>query len=131
MTREQIRLIPELNKKILHDEAHLVYLKEKATAVPALATNERVKSSKTNDSMKYADAAIDLEAELMQKRAELKALKDEATIWIETLESPLERRIFVMRLIKCFTWDEIADLIGYSRRRIFQLKEAVIKTKTL
>ena len=76
--------------------------------------------------MKYADAAVDLEIELQVKRDELNELKDDAMDWIETLETQLDRRIFRMRLIKCFTWDEIAELIGYSRRRTFAIAERII-----
>lgn len=126
MTRENIKRIPDLNNKILHDEAQLRYLKEKATAIPALTAVERVQSSRKIDSMKYADAAVDLEIELRQRRDELRELTEEAMEWIMTLKTPLERRIFRLRLIKCFTWDEIAELIGYSRRRTFAIAERII-----
>ena len=130
MTRETIRRIPELNNQILRDEAQLRYLKEKATSVPALSTKEKVQSSRQNDSMKYADAAVDLEVELVKKRDELRELTEEAIEWIETLDTSRERRIFRMRLIQCYTWEEIADLIGYSRRRTFEIAESVIQSKT-
>ena len=131
MTRDKIRRIPELNNRIMRDEAQLRYLKEKATAVPALSVNEKVQTSQTSDRMKYADAAVDLELELKVKRDELKELMEEAGEWIQTLNTPLERRIFKMRLHKCFTWEEIAELIGYSRRRTFQIVETVLQDKTV
>ena len=130
MTREDIRRIPELNNAILRDEAQLRYLKEKSTAVPAISTKEKVQGGTSQDRMKYADAAVDLEVELRIRWDELRELQEEAGEWIKTLDAPLERRIFKMRLIKCFTWDEIAELIGYSRRRTFEIAERIITTRT-
>ena len=130
MTRETIRRIPELNNKILRDKAHLRYLREKATAVPALSVNERVQTSKKNDRMKYSDAAVDLEAEIKQKMNELESLQKEAKEWIGTLDTAFERRIFLMRLYRCLTWEEIAELTGYSSRRILQIAADVIQNNT-
>lgn len=129
MTRETIRKIPQLNNKILRDEAQLRELKEKATAIPSISANERVQSSRNYDRMKYADAAIDLEVELRVQRDELKELKEEAGEWINTLDTALERKIFSMRLWKCLTWEEIAELTGYSSRRILQIAAVVIQNK--
>ena len=129
MTREDIRRIPELNNRILRDEAQLRYLKEMATAVPALSADERVQTSKKYDRMKYVDAAVDLELELKDRIDELKELKEEAGEWISTLDTSLEKRIFKLRLKACLTWDEVADIIGYSRRRTFEIVEKTLKDK--
>ena len=129
MTREIIRRIPQLNNKILRDEAQLRELKEKATAIPTLSASEKVQTSRNLDRMKYADAAVDLEKELGDKRDELKELMEEAELWIDTLDTSLDRRIFRLRLLRCLTWDEIAELIGYSRRRVFEIAEIVIQNK--
>lgn len=129
MTRDEIKRIPELNNRIMRDEAQLRYLKERATAVPALSQQERVQTSRVSDRMKYADAAVDLEVELRYRKDELKELMEEAGEWIKTLDTSLEKRIFKLRLHKCYTWEEIAELVGYSSRRVLQIVENVINNK--
>lgn len=130
MTREDIRRIPELNNRILRDEAHLRYLKEKATAIPEMPYDrEKVKTNKKMDRMRYADEAVDLEIEIEYRREALKEMQKDATLWIDTLDSYFDKRIFRLRLIKCLTWEEIADLIGYTSRRVYQIAERVINDK--
>lgn len=129
MTREIIRRIPEIYKKILREEAQLQFLREKATSLPALIVEEKVQTSVKKDSMKYVDAAIDLEIEIIQLKHELNNLTEEAKDWIETLDVPIERRIFQMRLIDCLNWEDIAELIGYSSRRIRQIATMVVNNR--
>lgn len=130
MTKEDIRRIPKLSRLIERDELQLKTLLDKAQSVPSLNADEKVQTSKIKDRMKYVDAAVDLETELKEKREELELLQVEASEWIDTLDTSLEKRIFKMLLIKCYTWDEITELIGYSRRRLFQIRDIVIATKT-
>ena len=134
ITREEIRKIPELHKLIQRKTEQLRYLSEKATSVPSgLAEGERVQTSPDNSAGKYIDAAADLNREILQDQMELLELQRKAALFIETLPMDTETnklavKILRYRYIKCYSWEEVSDLIGYQQRYIQRLEFDIVDT---
>lgn len=127
ITRDEIRSIPELYKSIQRDKEQLRYLREKATSVPSgISDRERVQTSPSNDGMKYVEEAADLDKDIRRKELELLELQSRAKLFIDTIDKPLTMRVMKRRYLKCETWEEIADMLGYDDRYIRRLEyEAV------
>ena len=124
ITREEIRRIPELHKSIKRDKEQLLFLREKSTSIPSLNDTERVQTSPSNNVNKYSDEAADLYKEIQRKEAELLELQIKTRSFIKTVEDPLARKILKLRYLKCYTWEEVAELTGYVTRwvRIVEFK---------
>lgn len=127
ITRDEIRRIPKLHKSIERDREQLLYLYEKATCIPSLNIHERVQTSPTNQSNKYIDAAVDLADEIREKQTELEELQVRASLFIETVDDDLTKRMLRMRYIKCYTWETVGDLLGYVPRWLMRLEAEAIK----
>lgn len=127
MTKNDIKRITALNSALKREREQLDYLKAKATTVPAIEYKERVQTSVKNDSNHYVDEAIDLEAEIADLQAELEELQEELKSKLKILNGRLARRIMELRYLKCLKWDEIADVLGYTVRRLQQIEESSIK----
>ena len=128
ITRDEIRQIPDLHKSIERDKEQLVFLREKATCIPStLKDQERVQTSPSNSGNKYIEEAVDLNKEIQRKKEELTELQGRAKQFIVTVEDPLTRKILKLRYLKCYTWDEVAELTGYVVRWVQQIEWSVIK----
>ena len=128
LSKSDIRRIPELYKQLQHDREHLRYLREKATSVGSTTQNsEKVQTSPSNDSMRYIDAAVDLEREIREKELELLDLQSAAAEFRKNLTDPLQRQVIRYRYLKCCTWEQVADLLGYSVRRVYQVEAEALK----
>ena len=124
MTKEELRTIPKLHTQIKRKEEQLLYLSEKATAIPSIMPDpNKVQTSPSNNANKYSDAAIDLAGEIEADKARLDELKGLAKVLIANMPRTCGRerlavKVMKYRYIKCYTWDEIADRMGYSRDRV-------------
>lgn len=128
ITREELRRIPELYKSIQRDKEHLAYLREKATSVPStLKDQERVQSSPNPGVNKYVEAAADLSREIGWKQTCLDDLTCRASLFIETIQDDLARKVMEYRYVKCYEWNEIADVMGYAMRYLQQIEWEEIK----
>lgn len=132
ITRAEIRRIPELHKSILRDKEQLIFLREKATAIPStLPDHERVQTSPSGGGNRYVEAAIDLDKDIRRKEHLLAELQTKAREYIESLpnETETERlihKILRYRYLKCYTWEETAELLGYYERHIRRLEYKVV-----
>ncbi len=127
ITRDEIRAIPELHKSIQRDMGHLDYLREKATSVPSgISDGERVQTSPKNDGNKYVEAAVDLCRDIQRKEAELEDLQARAKEFISTIGESLPRKVMTLRYLDCCEWDQVADLAGYTERRVQQVEFEVV-----
>ena len=133
ITRDEIRKIPELHKLIGRKQAQLRYLNEKATSVSSgLAEGERVQTSPSNSADKYIVEAADLNREIQEVQLELIELQSRTDFFIRTLPRETETqklaiKIMRYRYLKCYTWDEIADLVGYGTRWIQQIEWDIVQ----
>ena len=120
ITLEELRSIPHIYKQSQKKREQLLFLKEKATAVPSPQgrDGDRVQVSPSNNANKYSDEAADLNREIIDDEIKLIALQREAEIFIRTVEDRRAKKILRMRYIKCYTWDEVAELTGYVVRTL-------------
>ena len=130
ITRTELRSIPELNRQIRRDKEQLMYLQEKATALPpTMSEHERVQTSHTNNSNRSVDAAVDLSREINARERELDVLTTKATEFIESLPDTsrteiLQKKIMRYRFCDCLMWREISDLLGYDAIYIQRLAKS-------
>ena len=66
--------------------------------------------------MQTVDKIVDLQAEVDKEIAVLVDLIAEIHTKIEQLENPTERAVLTERYINVKSWEEIAEIIGYSDR---------------
>lgn len=123
MTVEELRAIPELYKKLEKDRERLHYLRELSTTVPALRVDPaRVQTTVVNRSMLIADEVIDLERSVKDLEALLEAREREALDLIKPLPDP-ERKVLLLFYVGHFSIRETGDILFFSPRRVYQLKE--------
>lgn len=132
ITRDEIRKIPDLYKSIKRDKDHLQYLNEKATCIPSMNTEtERVQSSPSNHGNIYVEAAVDLAKEIKDAEAELDELQARAAIFIAAVDEILPKKILTLRYIRCYSWDMVADLVGYDERYVRRIEYQVVSELAL
>ena len=123
ITRDEIRSIPELYKSIARNREHLYYLREKATSVPSMNTEtERVQSSPSNHGNIYVEEAVDLAKHIKEQEAELEELQVRTTQFINAIDGLLPKKILTLRYIRCYSWEVVADLVGYDERYVRRIE---------
>ncbi len=128
ITRDEIRSIPELHKSIIRDKEQLLFLREKATCIPSSTTDrEHVQSSPSNHGNKYVEAAVDLSHDIQKKEARLATMQQNARGFIETIEDPKARKVLEMRYLKCYTWEEVSELSGYTMRWAQHIEWTIVR----
>ena len=128
ITRDEIRSIPDIHKSIKRDKEQLLFLREKATCIPSSTTDqERVQSSPSNHGNKYVEEAVDLSKDIQKKEEELLELQKRAKEFIGIVEDPLAKKILKLRYLKCYTWDEVAELTGYVVRWVQRIEWDSVK----
>ena len=133
ITREEIRSIPELYKSIQRDKEQLLYLQEKATSVPStIPDHERVQTSPSNNGNKYVEEAVDRSREIKEKELKLAELQHRmrgliASLPRETETDKLAVRILRLRYLKCYTWEEVAELTGYVERHVRRVEYEILE----
>ena len=129
ITREELQAIPYTAKRIERAQAHLDYLHEKATCIPSPSGSygDKVQHSPSNRGNIYIEAAVDLESEIKLLEAELESMKVQAELWIATVKDKTTRKILTYRYIDCMTWDDVADLVGYTVRHTHRLANDAVE----
>ena len=127
ITRDEIRSILELHNSIMRKKEQLYYLQEKATAVPSgLSDGERVQTSPSNTADRYIVEAADLNREIMDTETKLIELQRRTSLFIDTVQDPLARKVLKYRYLECMRWHEIADLLGYTEGYLRQIERTTI-----
>lgn len=123
ISREELRSIPVIHKQIQREQEQLLFLREKATSLPStLPDHERVQTSPSSNVNRYTEEAVDLNREIQTRLEELTELQIRASVFIDTVEDPLTKKILKYRYLKCYTWNEVSELLGYDARWIQQLE---------
>lgn len=123
ITRDELLAIPYTARRIERERAHLEYLREKATCIPSPSGHygDKVQTSPSHRGNIYIEAAIDLESDIALLEAELSSMKTQAELWVATVRDKTTRKILTYRYIDCMTWDDVADLVGYTVRHVHRL----------
>ena len=111
-----LRKARELDTLVHTKLSEIDRLRELAECLSSPKLGERVTSSKGNTSMQTVDKIVDLQAEVDKEIAVLVDLIAEIHTKIEQLENPTERAVLTERYINVKSWEEIAEIIGYSDR---------------
>lgn len=132
ITRDEIRSIPEIHKSIQSDKERLRVLREKAVSLPTLSEQEKVQTSPSGSGNKYVEAAVDLNKQIEAKEIALILLQDRARAWIYSLPIDTEKqkltfRVLKYRYLRCYTWEEIAELMVYTVRYLQYIEENAVK----
>ena len=128
ITRDEIRSIPELHKSIQSDKERLRVLREKATSLPSMSDQERVQTSPHLSGNKYVEEAVDLNREIQKKEVQLVELQARASLFIYALpaytdKDKLTRKVLKYRYLRCYLWEEIANLLVYDIRWVQKIED--------
>lgn len=131
MTKEEIRMIPKMHAQMVKDVERLEELEAKATAIKSSCAgigSDHVQRSISNMTSIYLDEIADLRKELTKRDEELKLWKSYAEEWIDSLPDKkitdrTMKKILTLRYVKCHSFLVIADVTGYSLRRVHQYDE--------
>ena len=133
ITRDELRQIPYLYRQIERDKEQLRYLREKATSIPpTLPDHERVQTSPSGGGNRYVEEAVDLNRDIQKKELHLIELQTEAEKLFHSLPKKTETekltlKVLRYRYLKCCTWEEISELLGYAERHIRRLEYECVK----
>ena len=111
-----LRKARELDTLVHTKLSEIDRLRELAECLSSPRMGERVSSGKGNTSMQTVDKIVDLQDEIRKEIAELVSLIGEIHAKIELLENPIEKAVLTERYINVKSWEEIAEIIGYSDR---------------
>lgn len=111
-----LRKARELDTLVHTKLSEIDRLRELAECLSSPRMGERVSSGKGNTSMQTVDKIVDLQTEIDEEIAELVSLIGEIHAKIELLENPIEKAVLTERYINVKSWEEIAEIIGYSDR---------------
>ena len=111
-----LRKARELDTLVHTKLSEIDRLRELAECLSSPKLGERVTSSNGNTSMQTVDKIVDLQAEVNKEIAVLVDLIAEIHTKIEQLENPTERAVLTERYINVKSWEEIAEIKGYSDR---------------
>jgi len=122
-TKQYLQQVYFLNKAIDGIVTRLEKLRERAVSIsPRDASLERVQENRRKDGVADCVAAIvDLERKLEVDLVRLEKLADEVIGVIERVEDVKVRAVLWERYVMFKSYEEIADEMGYSMRRIYQL----------
>lgn len=111
-----LRKARELDALVHTKLSEIDRLRELAECLSSPRMGDKVSSNKGNTSMQTVDKIVDLQAEIRKEIAELVSLIGEIHEKIELLENPTEKAVLTERYINVKSWEEIAEIIGYSDR---------------
>lgn len=111
-----LRKARELDTLVHTKLSEIDRLRELAECLSSPRMGDKVSSNKGNTSMQTVDKIVDLQAEVDKEIAVLVDLIAEIHTKIEQLENPTERAVLTERYINVKSWEEIAEIIGYSDR---------------
>lgn len=127
MTEEDLKEIRRINAQLKRHRELLEYLTQKAETIPAIQPKERVQTSQVNSGNEAADSAIDVEMEIRKEEKLLREMQEEARSKFAGEKMSFdERRILNLRYLRCMTWEEIGEEVGYSVRQAMRIHGHVV-----
>lgn len=127
MTREELREIPNLEKKIAEKKEQLDHLRALAMGVSAIAPKVKVQESVSNErSMMPIAEAVDLEREITRDIERLIKFRHRAYYLIQRLKGT-ERRLMELRYVNGYTWEVVAEKMEMSARHVYRIHGRILK----
>lgn len=126
MTREELTLIPEIEKWIRIKREQIKKLEEMATCLPGQKEGGRVQTSTKDHSMDAVIKMVDLKNELEAEYERLITLKKEAHEIIDELPR-IDRELMALRYIYGKPWGEVAQLMEWSYRHTLRRHKKILE----
>ena len=127
--REQLNKNRALHRQLMRDLERREFLEAKATRLNAPLVQDKVKTSPEDRTTILLAALADLDTVIDAERKRFENL----TAWTRDLfeDADLGREeleVMVYRYINCLTWEEIAEIMYWSKRTVQRLHgEALVK----
>lgn len=127
--REQLNKNRALHRQLMRDLERREFLETKATRLNAPLVQDKVKTSPEDRTTILLAALADLDTVIDAERKRFENL----TAWTRDLfeDADLGREeleVMVYRYINCLTWEEIAEIMYWSKRTVQRLHgEALVK----
>lgn len=127
--REQLNRNRALHRQLMRDLERREFLETKATRLNAPLVQDKVKTSPEDRTTILLAALADLDTVIDAERKRFENL----TAWTRDLfeDADLGREeleVMVYRYINCLTWEEIAEIMYWSKRTVQRLHgEALVK----
>lgn len=116
-----------INREIQLLEDEYRKAKNKAVTVNCSVGNEKVQTTKKNVSEGKFTAVADYSISLDRRRNELCHIKREIFEAVNAVDDGVLRTLLFARYISCKTWDEVAQILGYSQINTYRLHEKSLK----
>ncbi len=130
MTREEMHAIPALYRQQKRNIERLEYLREKSLALPSFSDEPKVVKSQSTLFNAISDEIVDLENIIADGWDELHIQQTRARMTIDLFDGVLtdtEYKILMRRYVELYTFQSIADVMGYSERHIIRIHNAALK----
>ncbi len=127
MTKEELSQLYWLNKEV---EVQQQRLKELECLVTSCTSNitGMPKGFNTVDKLaNYVAEISDLKSQLEVNLKQCFNEIDKLHKYISSIEDSRARTILTLRYIKCLSWQEIADEIGYSREHLSRINKEITR----
>ena len=98
-----------------------------SVGVQGLKLDDMPKGTNQSDLSGYAVKLDALERKLEKQLIKRLKLREEITRRIERQENEMDRVILRMRYISFLKWEEIAEELAYSERRVYQMHGAALQ----
>ena len=129
--KRYLRQARDLDMLIHTKQAEQARLRELAEGLSSPTMGDRVAASKGNTSMQTVDKIVDLQVEIDKEIAELVDMIAEIHAKIEQLSDPAEKAVLTERYINGRSWEEIAEIVGYTVRQTLNIHGRALKHFTL
>ena len=126
-----LRKARELDTLVHTKLSEIDRLRELAECLSSPRMGDKVSSNKGNTSMQTVDKIVDLQAEIRKEITELVSLIGEIHEKIELLENPIEKAVLTERYINMKSWEEIAEILGYTVRQTLNIHGRALKHFTI
>lgn len=106
----------------------LARLRAKAAKVTAIIGGERVQGGIDGSRLEaVAEKIMDLEREINEEVDHMKCKQAEVEAAIVNLDSAREREILTYKYIYGYRWENIVEVVNYSKTQIFRLHGSALK----
>lgn len=119
MTKDELKSIYQINKRIDLKRQQLKELEEEATSI-SIDYKEKVQTSKLNNSMCKVDSAIELQSLIRSELALLYEKRKQAYLMFTDLKGK-QKALMEMRYLQGYSWEHIAYELDLSYRHVLRL----------
>ena len=116
-----------IDRRIRVKERRLRELRDRMSSLRISRVTGMPRGGRAADWTQAADAAGDLERELLRDISELCEVRREIKAFIDGVELVLYRELLEYRYLHCMTWPEVAEAMQKNDRYIYKLHRKVLE----